>query len=136
MRSVVIGLRGYRVTGGSQMSYEIGDALGMIETKGFVAGVEAVDTMLKTARVELASIERTGNLVTAVVRGDVAAVKSAVEEGARAAAKVGKVVSTLVIPRPHAGTEALFRRPEAAAVGNFGTHTDLVPAPARLSYDQ
>ena len=78
------------------------DALGMIETKGFVAMVEASDAMVKAARVELVSYEKIGGgYVTAVVRGDVAAVKAATEAGARAAERVGELVSVHVIPRPH-----------------------------------
>lgn len=78
------------------------DALGMIETKGFVAMVEASDAMVKAAKVELVSYEKIGGgYTTAVVRGDVAAVKAATEAGARAAEKVGELVSVHVIPRPH-----------------------------------
>jgi ethanolamine utilization protein EutM len=83
------------------------DALGMIETKGFVALVEAADAMVKAARVELLGYEKTGGgYVTAVVRGDVAAVKAATEAGARAAERVGELVSVHVIPRPHANVDA------------------------------
>ncbi|MGE0614396.1 MAG: BMC domain-containing protein [Bacteriovoracia bacterium] len=83
------------------------DALGMIETKGFVGLVEASDAMVKAARVDLVGYERIGGgYVTAVVRGDVAAVKAAVEAGARAAEKVGELVSVHVIPRPHANVDA------------------------------
>ncbi len=78
------------------------DALGMIETKGFTAMVEACDAMLKAAKVELVSYEKTGGgFVTAVVRGDVASVRAAVDAGLAAAAKVGEIVSSHVIPRPH-----------------------------------
>lgn len=78
------------------------DALGMIETKGFVGMVEAADAMVKAARVELVGYEKIGGgYVTAIVRGDVAAVKAAVEAGVRGAEKVGEVVSVHVIPRPH-----------------------------------
>src|SRR3954453_22459006 len=78
------------------------DALGMIETKGFAAMVEASDAMVKAAKVELVGYEKTGGgYVTAVVRGDVAAVKAATEAGARAAERVGELVSVHVIPRPH-----------------------------------
>ena len=78
------------------------DALGMIETRGFVAMVEASDAMVKAAKVELVSYEKIGGgYTTAVVRGDVAAVKAATEAGARAAEKVGELVSVHVIPRPH-----------------------------------
>ncbi|MBU0765614.1 MAG: BMC domain-containing protein [Bacteroidetes bacterium] len=78
------------------------DALGMIETRGFAAMVEASDAMVKAAKVELVGYEKIGGgYVTAVVRGDVAAVRAAVDAGVRAAEKVGEVVSTHVIPRPH-----------------------------------
>ncbi len=78
------------------------DALGMIETKGFVGMVEAADAMVKAAKVELIGYEKIGGgFVTAVVRGDVAAVKAATEAGARAAERVGELVSVHVIPRPH-----------------------------------
>ena len=77
-------------------------ALGMIETKGFTAMVEASDAMVKSANVELIGFEKIGGgYVTAIVRGEVAAVRAAVDAGLRAAEKVGEVVSTHVIPRPH-----------------------------------
>jgi len=83
------------------------EALGMIETKSFPAMVEAADAMVKAAKVELVSYEKTGGgLVTAIVRGDVAAVKAAVEAGARGAEKVGEIVSIHVIPRPHANVDS------------------------------
>ena len=82
------------------------DALGMIETKGFVAMVEAADAMVKAAKVELIGFEKIGGgFVTAVVRGDVAAVKAATDAGAAAARRVGELVSVHVIPRPHANLE-------------------------------
>lgn len=82
------------------------DALGMIETKGFVGMVEASDAMVKAARVELVGYEKIGGgFVTAIVRGDVAAVKAATEAGAKAAEKVGELVSVHVIPRPHANID-------------------------------
>jgi ethanolamine utilization protein EutM len=82
------------------------DALGMIETRGFVAMVEASDAMVKAARVELVGYEKIGGgFVTAVVRGDVAAVRAATEAGARAAERVGELVSTHIIPRPHANVD-------------------------------
>jgi microcompartment protein CcmL/EutN len=82
------------------------DALGMIETKGFVGMVEAADAMVKAARVELVGYERIGGgYVTAIVRGDVAAVKAATEAGQRAAERVGELVSVHVIPRPHANID-------------------------------
>ena len=78
------------------------DALGMIETKGFVGMVEAADAAVKAARVELVGYEKIGGgYVTMIVRGDVAAVKAAIEAGARGAERVGELVSTHVIPRPH-----------------------------------
>jgi len=78
------------------------DALGLIETKGFVAMVEASDAMVKAAKVELVGYEKIGGgYTTAIVRGDVAAVKAATEAGAKAAEKVGELVSVHVIPRPH-----------------------------------
>lgn len=78
------------------------DALGMIETKGFVGMVEAADAAVKAAKVELVGYEKIGGgYVTMIVRGDVAAVKAAIEAGARGAERVGELVSTHVIPRPH-----------------------------------
>ena len=78
------------------------EALGMIEARGFPAMVEASDAMVKAAKVELVSYEKTGGgYVTAVVRGDVAAVKAAVDAGVRGAEKVGEVIATHVIARPH-----------------------------------
>ena len=85
------------------------DALGMIEVKGFVGMVEAADAMVKAAKVELVGYEKTGGgYVTAIVRGDVAAVKAATEAGQRAAERVGEVVSVHVIPRPHANVDAVL----------------------------
>ena len=84
----------------------MGEALGMIETKGLVAMIEATDTMVKAANVQLVNWEKIGaGFVTAVVRGDVAAVKAATEAGAVAAQKVGELVSVHVIPRPHGSLE-------------------------------
>jgi microcompartment protein CcmL/EutN len=85
------------------------DALGMIETKGFVGMVEASDAMVKAARVELVGYEKIGGgYVTAIVRGDVAAVKAATEAGQRAAERVGELVSVHVIPRPHANIDLVL----------------------------
>ncbi len=85
------------------------EALGMIETRSFAALVEAADAMVKAARVELVSYEKTGGgYVTAIVRGDVAAVKAAVEAGVRTAEKVGEVVAVHVIPRPHVNVDAVM----------------------------
>ncbi len=78
------------------------EALGMIETKGLVALIEAAYSMLKAANVQMVGWEKVGSgLVTAFVVGDVAAVKAAVDAGASAAGKIGEVVSVQVIPRPH-----------------------------------
>ncbi|TVR66354.1 MAG: BMC domain-containing protein [Spirochaetaceae bacterium] len=83
------------------------DALGMIECRGFAAMVEASDAMVKAARVELMSYETIGGgYVTAVVRGDVAAVRAALDAGSRAAESVGEVVSVHLIPRPHANVDS------------------------------
>ena len=83
------------------------DALGMIETRGFAAVVEAADAMVKAAKVELVGYEKIGGgYVTAVVRGDVAAVKAATEAGVRAAERVGEMVAVHVIARPHANIDA------------------------------
>jgi microcompartment protein CcmL/EutN len=81
----------------------------MIEVKGFVGMVEAADAMVKAAKVELVGYEKTGGgYVTAIVRGDVAAVKAATEAGQRAAERVGEVVSVHVIPRPHTNVDAIL----------------------------
>jgi len=95
--------------------YGMNEALGMIETTSFPAMVEAADAMVKAAKVELVAYEKTGGgHVTAIVRGDVAAVKAAVEAGARGAEKVGAVVSVHVIPRPHANLEDVLPIGKAA----------------------
>jgi len=79
------------------------DALGLIETRGLVGSIEAADTMLKAANVNLTGREKIGGgLVTVIVEGDVGAVKAAVDAGASAAKKVGELISVHVIPRPHA----------------------------------
>lgn len=78
------------------------EALGMVETKGFVALIEASDAMLKAANVKFLGWDKVGSgMVTAFVTGDVAAVKAATDAGASAASRVGEVVSVQVIPRPH-----------------------------------
>ncbi|PLX16028.1 MAG: ethanolamine utilization microcompartment protein EutM [Candidatus Muiribacterium halophilum] len=85
------------------------NALGMIETKGLVSMVEAADAMVKAANVSLVGYEKIGGgYVTALVRGDVAAVKAATEAGAQAASKVGELVSVHVIPRPHENLEDIL----------------------------
>jgi ethanolamine utilization protein EutM len=89
------------------MSENTMGALGMIETRGFAAMVEASDAMVKAAKVELIGYEKTGGgYVTAIVRGDVASVRAAVDAGVRAAEKVGEIVSTHVIPRPHENVDS------------------------------
>lgn len=86
-------------------------ALGMIETRGLVAITEAADAMLKAANVELVGSEKIGSgLVTVMVRGDVGAVKAAVEAGAEVAGRLGEVVAVHVIPRPHSDVEAILPR--------------------------
>ena len=85
------------------------DALGMIETRGFAAMVEASDAMVKAAKVELVSYEKLGGgFVTTIARGDVAAVRAALDAGSRAAEKVGEVVSVHIIPRPHANVDEVL----------------------------
>jgi microcompartment protein CcmL/EutN len=90
----------------------------MIECRGFPAMVEAADAMVKAAKVELVSMEKTGGgYVTAVVRGDVAAVKAAIDAGVRGAEKVGEVIATHVIARPHVNIDQVLplgRAEEAA----------------------
>lgn len=85
------------------------EALGLVETKGYVGAVEAADAMVKSANVTLVGTEKIGaGLVTVMVRGDVGAVKAAVDAGTVAARAVGDVVSTHVIPRPHGDTEKML----------------------------
>ena len=84
-------------------------ALGLIETRGLVAAIEAADAMLKAANVELVGTEKIGSgLVSVMVRGDVGAVKAAVEAGGAAASRLGEVIATHVIPRPHADVDKLL----------------------------
>jgi ethanolamine utilization protein EutM len=85
------------------------EAIGMIETRGLVALIEASDAMVKAAKVILVGYEKVGSgLVTAIVRGDVAACKAATDAGASAAQKVGELVSVHVIPRPHQNVMDIF----------------------------
>ncbi len=85
------------------------EALGMIETRGLTAAIEAADTMLKAANVSLVGTEKIGSgLVTVMVRGDVGAVKSAVESGSDAAGRLGELVASHVIPRPHTDVEKIL----------------------------
>ncbi len=87
----------------------IGEALGLVETRGLVGSIEAADAMVKAANVRLVGYQQIGGgLVTVMVRGDVGAVKAATDVGAEAAARVGEVVSVHVIPRPHAEVETIL----------------------------
>lgn len=89
------------------------EALGMIETKGLVPSIEASDAMVKAANVTLIGQEKIGaGLVTAMVRGDVGAVKAAVDAGVQAASNIGEVVSNYVIPRPHTDVEKILPHKE------------------------
>lgn len=85
------------------------DALGMIETKGFVGAIEAVDSMVKSANVKLVGLEKIGGgYVSVFVRGEVGAVKAAIDAGTAAAKKVAEVISVHIIPRPHQDTEKII----------------------------
>lgn len=85
------------------------EALGMVETRGLVALIEAADAMAKAADVKLVKIEKIGGgYVTVLCRGDVAAVKAAIEAGSAAAERIGEVVSTHVIPRPHSDVDRVL----------------------------
>ncbi|MCR9202925.1 MAG: BMC domain-containing protein [Planctomycetaceae bacterium] len=90
------------------------EALGMIETKGFVCMLEAVDTMLKAANVTMVGWDKVGSgMVTSFIVGDVGAVKAAIDAGAQAASKLGEVVSVEVIPRPHEELVAVLPKAKA-----------------------
>ena len=85
------------------------EALGMIETRGLTAAIEAADSMVKAAEVVLIGTEKIGSgLVSVMVRGDVGAVKAATEAGAAAASRLGEIVATHVIPRPHGDVEKIL----------------------------
>ena len=87
------------------------EALGLVETRGFVGAIEAADAMVKAANVQLVGKEKSGSgLVAVMVRGDVGAVKAATEAGAEAARRVGELVSVHVIPRPHTDVEDLLSK--------------------------
>ena len=87
----------------------MGEALGMIETKGLVGAIEAADAMTKSANVTLIGYEKIGSgLVTVMVRGDVGAVKASVDAGAAAAERIGGLLAVHVIPRPHEEVEAIL----------------------------
>ncbi|NLA58427.1 MAG: BMC domain-containing protein [Firmicutes bacterium] len=84
----------------------MGEALGLIETRGLVGAIEAADAMVKAANVQLVGYEKIGSgLVTVMVRGDVGAIRAAVDAGAAAASKLAEVVAAHVIPRPHSDLE-------------------------------
>jgi ethanolamine utilization protein EutM len=101
---------------GRLLMAKVMEALGMIETKGLVALIEAADSMLKAANVQMVGWEKVGSgLVTAFVVGDVAAVKAAVDAGASAAGKIGEVVSVQVIPRPHEELSSVLPKSKASA---------------------
>jgi ethanolamine utilization protein EutM len=94
------------------------EALGLIETRGLVGSIEAADAMVKAANVHLVGKELVGGgLVTVMVRGDVGAVKSAVEAGGAAAKRVGELISVHVIPRPHEEVEDILPKAPAAGKG-------------------
>ena len=85
------------------------EALGMVETRGLVASIEAADAMLKAANVTLVGTEKIGSgLVSVMVRGDVGAVKAAVEAGSTSASRLGELIATHVIPRPHSDVEKIL----------------------------
>ena len=85
------------------------EALGMIETRGLTAAIEAADAIVKAAEVVLVGTEKIGSgLVSVMVRGDVGAVKAAVEAGGAAASRLGEVIATHVIPRPHTDVDKLL----------------------------
>ncbi|GFH90825.1 propanediol utilization protein PduA [Lachnospiraceae bacterium] len=85
------------------------EALGMVETRGLVASIEAADAMLKAANVTLVGTEKIGSgLVSVMVRGDVGAVNAAVEAGRTSASRLGELVATHVIPRPHSDVEKIL----------------------------
>src|SRR5438477_10362476 len=92
------------------------DALGLLECKGLVALIEGSDAMLKAANVEMMGWDKAGSgMVTAFVKGDVAAVKAAVDAGAEAAGRIGQVISVHVIPRPHDELGGLMPKKEGAS---------------------
>ena len=94
---------------------EVGDALGMVETRGLIGMIEAADAMVKTANVVFVGWQKVdAGLVTAIVRGDVGSVKAATDAGAAAARRVGELVSVHVIPRPHSNLE------DALPIGKSG----------------
>ena len=112
------------------------DALGMIECRGFAAMVEASDAMVKAAKVELTNYEKTGGgYVTAVVRGDVAAVRAALDAGGRAAERIGEVISVHIIPRPHSNVDGVLPlgRGPAGGAGGAGSAAGGTPSQPKRS---
>jgi ethanolamine utilization protein EutM len=94
----------------------MGDALGLIETRGLIGAIEAADAMVKAANVQLIGKEYIGaGYVTVLARGDVGAIKAATDAGAAAARRVGELISVHVIPRPHAEVERILPKPTVAA---------------------
>jgi ethanolamine utilization protein EutM len=94
------------------------EALGMVETKGLIGAIEAADAMVKAAKVNMVGWEKIGSgYVTAMVRGDVAAVRAATDAGAAAARRVGELISVHVIPRPHQSLEDILPIGKSAAQG-------------------
>lgn len=114
-----------------------GQAIGFIETVGMVSAMEAADAAAKSANVDLLGYELTkgGGMVTVKLRGDVSAVHAAVDAGAAAAARVGRVVSTLVIPRPHPDLERLLPKPEEPSRGDAAP-TKKSPSPEKAPPDE
>jgi ethanolamine utilization protein EutM len=96
----------------------MGDALGLIETRGLIGAIEAADAMVKAANVQLIAKEYIGaGYVTVMARGDVGAIKAATDAGAAAARRVGELISVHVIPRPHAEVERILPRLPVAPAG-------------------
>lgn len=102
-----------------------GQALGLIETKGLIALIEAADAMAKSANVEIEGFDQVGSaLVTITVRGDVGAVTAAVDAGAAAARRVGEVISAHVIARPHPELEAMLPKGNGKSPRAYGNYID------------
>jgi ethanolamine utilization protein EutM len=96
----------------------MGDALGLIETRGLIGAIEAADAMVKAANVQLIAKEYIGaGYVTVMARGDVGAIKAATDAGAAAARRVGELISVHVIPRPHAEVERILPKPGPVPAG-------------------
>ena len=108
-----------------------GEALGLVETKGLIALVEAADAMAKSANIQLEGYDQVGSaLVTVTVRGDVGAVTAAVEAGAAAARRVGEVISAHVIARPHPDLEKILPKGNGKSPRAFGNYINSINAPA------